>query len=125
MIYNNIELPDGLNPVAENYIKRVIDALHESRQLLITDGAALYGLARSYSRYLEADQALIDEGMTSLSAQGASVANPYFKIARDSLKDTIEIGKQFGLTLASRGKIKETAQNTEESPLETLIRQNR
>ena len=85
---------------------------------------AIYTLAESYNTYLMAQEVIEQQGLTIPGAHGGITTNPAVKIARDSKLDAIAIARDFGLTLASRGRIKETAKAVDPSPLQMLINQS-
>lgn len=124
MTYRDIYLPDGLTEQVKDYITSVIDWLAKESKLESTDGMAIYTLAESYNTYLLAQETVKDQGLTIPGAHGGVTTNPAVKIARDAKLDAIAIARDFGLTLASRGRIKETAKAVEPSPLQMLINQS-
>lgn len=124
MTYRDIYLPDGLTEQVKDYITSVIDWLDKEHKLESTDGMAIYTLAESYNTYLLAQETVKDQGLTIPGAHGGVTTNPAVKIARDAKLDAIAIARDFGLTLASRGRIKETAKAVEPSPLQMLINQS-
>lgn len=121
MIYKNFELPDNMRPQVQDYVLAVIDALEAENRLLKIDSMAVYSLAESYGTYLEALEEIDTHGMVVPGPRGNLAPNPAIKIARDSKRDCLDICRDFGLTLASRGRIKETAQATEVSPLQRFM----
>ena len=125
MEHQGITLPDNLHPVAEAFIKTLIDNLADSGRLVIIYAASLYCLAATYSLCLKALDEVDADGMTQISGRGNVSVAPALKNYRDLSKDLLDMCKQFGSTLASRGKIKEVAQTTEESPIEALLRQTK
>lgn len=124
MLYKEICLPDNLTDQVSDYIRAVIDWLEGERKLAGADSMAIYTLAESYNTYLKAQATIEEVGIVVHGAHGGVTANPAVKIARDAKLDAIAIARDFGLTLASRGRIKETAKAVEPSPLEMLIRQD-
>lgn len=124
MTYKNIYLPATLSEQVKDYITSVIDWLERELKLESTDGMAIYTLAESYNTYLTAQKEVEEKGLTIPGAHGGVTTNPAVKIARDSKLDAIAIARDFGLTLASRGRIKETAKAVEPSPLQMLINQS-
>lgn len=124
MTYRDIYLPDGLTEQVKDYITSVIDWLAKESKLESTDGMAIYTLAESYNTYLLAQETVKDQGLTIPGAHGGVTTNPAVKIARDAKLDAIAIARDFGLTLASRGRIKEIAKAVEPSPLQMLINQS-
>lgn len=124
MTYKSICLPATLTEQVKDYITSVIDWLEKEHKLESTDGMAIYTLAESYNTYLMAQEVTERQGLTIPGAHGGVTANPAVKIARDAKLDAIAIARDFGLTLASRGRIKETAKAVEPSPLQMLISQS-
>lgn len=124
MTYKSIYLPATLTEQVKDYITSVIDWLEKEHKLESTDGMAIYTLAESYNTYLMAQEVIERQGLTVPGAHGGVTTNPVVKIARDSKLDAISIARDFGLTLASRGRIKETAKAVEPSPLQMLISQS-
>lgn len=122
MKYKDFDLPDGMTVQVKKYICAVIDTLDADGKLLAVDAMAVYSLAESYSAYVQASKVIRKEGLTVEGSRGAKVAHPAIKIARDAKRDCLDICRDFGLTLASRGKIKETAITTEESPLTRFMK---
>lgn len=124
MTYKSIYLPATLTEQVKDYITSVIDWLEKEHKLESTDGMAIYTLAESYNTYLMAQEVIERQGLTIPGAHGGVTTNPAVKIARDSKLDAISIARDFGLTFASRGRIKETAKAVEPSPLQMLISQS-
>lgn len=124
MLYNKICLPDNLTSQVADYIRAVIDWLESENKLAGADSMAIYTLAESYNTYLQAQDEITAHGLVIPGAHGGLTTNPAVKIARDAKLDAIAIARDFGLTLASRGRIKETAKAVEPSVLHTLFQQN-
>ena len=124
MLYKEICLPDNLTDQVSDYIHAVIDWLESEHKLAGADSMAIYTLAESYNTYLKAQATIEEVGIVVPGAHGGVTANPAVKIARDAKLDAIAIARDFGLTLASRGRIKETAKAVEPSMLQTMFQQN-
>ncbi len=121
MTYKEVPLPDGMPAQVEAFVASVIDTLEADGRLSPLDYAALYFMAESYTKHLYAEAAVAAEGVSAEGARGCTVPNPAVKVARDSMRDCMDIFREFGLTLASRGRIKEIAKTTESTPLQDFM----
>lgn len=126
MKYRNIELPDNLRPIAEEYIKSVLDDLAQQEKLNNLDSASYYMLASQYNTYLEAKELEDKNGMTTVSPTGLISIAPWTKISKDCLIAVTRISQELGLTIRSRKSLKvlENDALEEESPLAKFMKQN-
>lgn len=122
MEYKKILLPDDLTIEAERFIKKVIDWLKKSDKLNTIDEGALRILTDSYDQYIRATERVREEGMTVPGSRSSLIPHPCVKIAKDSKSTCISLMTEIGLTLKSRSKISNLDQDTEESPLQELMK---
>lgn len=125
MRYKNINLPDGLGEQSTAFIKRFIDNLEKTNTLSQLDELALYLLANSYDDYLKATAIVREEGMVVTSDRHNAAPHPCVKIAKDAQTSITNILKEIGGTVRARSVIKQIAQETEASPLEAFIKENK
>lgn len=122
MEYKKILLPDDLSPQTDRYIKKIIDFLKKSDKLNVIDEGAIYILADSYDQYIRATERVKIEGMTVPGSRNTIVCHPAVRIAKDAKSVCLSIMTEMGLTLKSRSKISNLDQDTEESPLQELMK---
>ena len=122
MEYKKILLPDNLTLQADRYIKKIIDFLKKNDKLNVIDEGAIYILADSYDQYINATERVKQEGMTVPGSRNTIVAHPAVRIAKDAKSVCLSIMTEMGLTLKSRSKISNLDQETEESPLQELMK---
>lgn len=71
--------------------------LMDRKLLTIDHGPLLLAYCNSFSLYLEAEQAIIDEGLTVFSAKGGPKKNPSVNVRQDALASMVRIGSLLGL----------------------------
>lgn len=125
MIYKGMELPDGLRPLAEQYIKSVLDRLDEDDRLDPLDAASYYMLASQFEIYLEARELTAEKGLTSISPTGLESVAPWVKVAKDSLTAVTRISQELGLTIRARKSISVLSNEApDESPLQKFMKES-
>ncbi len=122
MEYKKILLPDNLSKEADRYIKKVIDWLKKSDKLNGIDEGALRILADSYDQYIKAMECVNQIGLTVAGSRNTIVANPAVRIAKDAKSTCLALMTEIGLTLKSRSKISNLDQDSDESPLQELMK---
>lgn len=123
MEYKGILLPDDMPAQVETFMSVAIDTLTAETRLSPLDHAALFIMAERYATYLEATAALAGTGFSAAGVRdGSAVTRPEVKVQRDAQRDFLDLCKEFGFTLASRGKIKEQPKK-EESPLDIFAKE--
>lgn len=71
--------------------------LMDRKLLTIDHGPLLLAYCNSFSLYLEAEQAIIDEGLTVFSDKGGPKKNPSVNVRQDALASMVRIGSLLGL----------------------------
>ncbi|MFZ4773946.1 MAG: phage terminase small subunit P27 family [Terrimicrobiaceae bacterium] len=102
--------------------KRLTAELFTQGLLTSLDRAALAGYCAAYGRWVEAEKAIRKDGLTMVTPNGFLVQTPYVGIANKSVEQMCKFAAQFGMTPASRSKIK-IGSAPEEDPFETFVRQ--
>ena len=126
MNYKKITLPDNLHPIAEKYIKAVINFLISNEKLNAVDLGSIYILADSYSQYLKASERVEAEGMTVPGSRSSLIPHPCIKIAKDAKSVCLNVMAEMGLTLKSRSKLTNMdGEDKETSPLNDFIKSMR
>lgn len=115
-----ILLPD-LEEETQRYIDKVLDYLEEGDKLNLVDNGALYMLADVYDTYIKASKILRSESLITISDRGNKSIHPAYQIMKSSMSQAMDILRDFGLTLSSRGKIKTIDSSEELSPLMGLL----
>jgi len=98
--------PDHLNKEARAEWKRVARELHEKGVLTKMDRAVLAAYAQAYGRWREAEKKVNELGFVVKTAMGNLVQNPYLSIANRAMQDMTRIAAEFGMTPASRTRVK-------------------
>ena len=93
-----IDPPDQLRDESALAIWQTQSRVLMDRQLLTIDhGPLLLAYCNSFSLYLEAEQAISDEGLTVFSAKGGPKKNPSVNVRQDALASMVRIGSWLGL----------------------------
>lgn len=102
-------------------MKAVIRELRAKQKIDVIDFGALNMLMTSYEMYLQATEKLLDEGPVTMSRLGDDVPNPAQTIASKNYNQVLAIMKEYGLTVKSRVKLKDTGKDEEKSALEKFL----
>ena len=97
--------PAFLNDEALGEWRRLLPILQQMKVLTAADFGAFVNLCQAYSMKLEALRDIRERGQVVPSPQGEK-ANPSVKIYQDSMEAENRLQQQFGLTPASRGRVK-------------------
>ena len=93
-----IDPPDQLRDDSALAIWQTQSRVLMDRKLLTIDhGPLLLAYCNSFSLYLEAEQAISDEGLTVFSAKGGPKKNPSVNVRQDALASMVRIGSLLGL----------------------------
>lgn len=99
------ECPAELAPIAQTEWRRVSRELHKLGLLSEIDRAALAGYCAAYGRFIEAEAAIQRIGI--LAAVGNKVVpGPWWRISRDALEIMHRYLTEFGMTPASRSRVR-------------------
>lgn len=121
----NFIIPDDIQEEAKAYMEDVCDMLEEKGVMENVDTAALTMLARNYSMFIQANKQLEKDGLTVTSDRGNIAPHPAIKIAKDAQTSAMKVMMEFGLTAKARTKLTKMATETEESPLEAFVKNNK
>lgn len=125
MKYRNVELPDGLKPLANEYIKSVLDSLAENDKLNMLDSASYYMLAGQYNTYIECKELEAKNGLTTVSPTGLISIAPWVKISKECLTNIVRLSQEIGLTNRSRKSIDVLSKDApDETPLQKFMKMN-
>ncbi|SDE83396.1 phage terminase small subunit P27 family [Terriglobus roseus] len=98
--------PDHLDDIAKEEWERVAPELLAAGLLTEADGSALAAYCAAYSRWINAELQLQQNGMVFHSPKsGYPVQSPYIGIANTSLTLMRQFLTEFGMTPASRSRI--------------------
>lgn len=118
-------LPKGLDPRAEAYMKKVIKYLTKNNQIEDVDDAALTMLSINYSMFLKATDDVLENGLTAKGSRGNDIPNPAIKIATDCQVQAVKILEKFFLTAKDRKKMNGDDGYDEDSPLMQFINEGK
>jgi P27 family predicted phage terminase small subunit len=93
--------PAFLDDAAQAEWARIIPELIAADTISRIDRAALAVYCTAYSRWLEAEKHVKDDGMV-VKVNGAPVANPYLAIAGRAMEQMRRFLREFGLSPSSR-----------------------
>lgn len=124
MARRKINLPSNLEEETTEYINSVLEYLKKNDKFNVIDSGALYMLADSYNTYIKASKQLATEGLTVTSDRGNVAQHPVYGIMKHSIATAMDILRDFGLTLKSRGKLNIISDEAEETPLEQFLKAN-
>jgi P27 family predicted phage terminase small subunit len=94
---------------------RISHQLDELGLLTSADAEAVALYCSAFSRWIKANEAIAEEGLT-VSSQFGDKVNPHVGIAEAAAKQMVRLLTQFGMTPASRSSLRVGAK-TEEDPL--------
>lgn len=115
--------PSWLSKPARAEFKRIVRHLTERGTLSPADGAVLAVYAVSYARFISAQKDLDEQGLrvtaTALDSHGKAVEvtkdNPALRVVQQSEKTILAFLRQFGLTPATRERVKPTKPRDEDA----------
>lgn len=121
MEYQGIKMPDGLNEMAYEFMKDIIDRLKDSDKLHRLDAMTLYMLAGNIHSYLECEDSIMKYGITIESDRGNQSLSPFVLLQKQVQGQITVLLKEMGLTLGSRTRMK-LPEREEESRLSMLMK---
>ena len=125
MKIKGIELPDYLRPETVAQVKAIVKRFEDDKSLDRLDAIALNAFARDLDLFLQCDEMLRgerDNGYVQMSDRGNFSVSPYFDMRNKMERQMYAWMREFGLTMASRGKLKESEDTDSESPLADYCR---
>lgn len=114
-------IPDNVSSETATFMKAIIRELRAKQKIDVIDSGALNMLMTSYEMYLQATEKLLNEGPVTLSRFGDEVPNPAQTIASKNYNQVLAIMKEYGLTVKSRAKMKDTGSDEQKSALEEFL----
>ncbi len=83
---------------------RKFEEIKKERERYLTkaDETLLVTLANQYARYIRLEKEVLKEGEVIISQKGAPYLNPKFNALQSAAKMLATLGKEFGLSIASR-----------------------
>lgn len=100
------DCPDHLDDVARSEWSRMAPILVGMGVLAKVDGTILALYCQTYSRWVKAEKEIQAGQMVTQTARGGLQANPYIKIARDSIAECKRLLTELGGTPSSRSSLK-------------------
>jgi len=98
-------MPQHLIGHAADEWNRITKELHEFGLVTQLDRAALSAYCQTYSRWVQAEALIGDNGVTSITSNGTLVQSPYVGIANQSLQLMYKYLVEFGMTPSSRTRV--------------------
>lgn len=120
-----MEFPDSLREDTVEQIKAIIRRFETDKNLDKLDTIALNAFARDLDLYYSLDEMLSQQkknGYLQMSDRGNFTGCPYFDMRMKMERQMFAWMRDFGLTMASRGKIKGGEDPAEDSPLMEFMR---
>lgn len=114
-------IPDNVSEETSKFMKAIIRELRAKQKIDVIDSGALNMLMTSYEMYLQATEKLLNEGPITLTRFGDNVPNPAQTIASKNYNQVLAIMKEYGLTVKSRAKMKDTGKDEQKSALEEFL----
>jgi P27 family predicted phage terminase small subunit len=108
------EPPAYLSDLARAEWQRLAPVLHTMRVLTVADLNALGMYCTAFARWQEAEVELRRVGLVVMTDNGNPVQNPFLCIANKALEQMHRFGLEFGLTPASRTKVRKAPNAGEE-----------
>ncbi len=100
--------PGDLNDYGMAEWSRVCSILVENTNLEEMDMSMLYAYCNEWGKYIFFEKELENMGRVARAPSGYPIVHPYESMAKKALAMALDIGKQFGMTPASRGKLKKS-----------------
>ena len=101
------DCPEHLDAAAALEWVRIVPELETLGLLTLIDRAALAAYCQAYSRWQAAEAIIATEGLTTLNLKTGCVrAHPAVSIAKESMRLVREFMSEFGLSPASRTRLK-------------------
>lgn len=98
--------PRHLSAVAKKEWKRITPLLFDMKVLAEIDTVALAAYCNAFARWREAEDKVAEEGMIVKAPSGYPIQSPYLAIANKALEQMHKLLIEFGMTPASRTKVK-------------------
>lgn len=108
------ECPPELSADAKAEWARLSEYLFRLGMITEADRAAFAGYCQAYGRWLEAERILAEEGEILITDKGNSVQNPWLWVANRALEQMYKFLIEFGLSPASRCRLKITPPTEDE-----------
>lgn len=114
--------PAHLSPVAKKEWRRAGKLLRDLGLLSDLDWAAFAVYCQSWSRWVEAEEALSTYGLMLKSPNGFPIQSPYLAIANAAMSQIRSLLSEFGLSPASRTRVSALPTSDKLDPMERLLR---
>lgn len=114
--------PKHLDAEARKEWRRVAAMLYQSRVLTPADRAALAVYCVAYSRWVSAELTVQKYGTVLKSDKQGLYQSPYLSVANRAIDTMLKAAAEFGLTPASRSRIKVDEGDADEDLTEMLFR---
>ncbi len=98
--------PHHLKGEARKEWRRLCKVLDTQGLLTQADRSALAAYCQAYARWIDAEKNLEVTGLVLQSDKGFFYQNPYLSIANKAIEQMVKISSEFGMTPASRTRIK-------------------
>ena len=118
------ECPPHLNKIAKAEWKRITMELDALGLIGEIDRAALAACCSAWADFVEASDALEDEGAVSENAQGSPIRNPWMLIKKQAMDQVVRFYAEFGMTPSSRSRV-QSDKDTPEEELEKMLWQDK
>ena len=120
-------IPDSIrHDEARKIIADIEKQLNKSEMLEVADIPQLHRMSIAYDTYLTCVDILAEEGLTMRNLKGEIVKRPEANLLKESWSQYLELAKEYGLTVKSKGQIKAlNVEDAEESPLTAFLRENK
>ena len=86
----------------------------------------LHRMATAYDTYLSCVDVISSDGMTMINLKGEKVKRPEMNILKESWSQYLDLAKEYGFTMKSKGQIKALSSGDDEDcPLDSFVREYR
>ena len=100
------KMPAHLGEKAQKEWRRVVRELSAMKLLTSADADALALYCQTYQRWVDASEKIDEEGMVVKTDTGYPVMSPYITIVNQCIKTMQRLLTEFGMTPASRSRIR-------------------
>lgn len=113
--------PSWLQEEARAEWRRKARELYDAGLLTVVDDSALAAYCTVFARWVEAESKVHEQGMVVETTNGNPIQNPYLAIANRAMDDMRRYLIEFGMTPASRSRVKVVSAEKEKTLAELLF----
>ncbi len=113
--------PAHLDVVARSEWRRVAPKLFAIGLLTPVDRSALAAYCVAYSKWVEAERAIRDRGMVTVTPNGYPCISAWAVVSNKAMRQMREFMAEFGMTPSSRSRVQVDTDDAESDPFENFL----